>query len=718
MQYKELENGKFYEQDISYSTLMKKHIKKHSSYLQPIFEAISNSLEATSGSGDCITIRLNLSKTTYQGKFEFLSIDIMDTGKGFDDENLSRLKRLYDESKGQNNLGTGRIQFLHFFQNTDIYSVFEENGKKMKRRIILSKNFLASTLNRAVIWLGNKTEEKNADIGTVVSFYYPIDDNDKTKYAELRTQQLKEYILVHYLSRFCLKKGNLQEFKIEQYINGVHDASNDCYIKDVDIPNADYTDVVKIPYSKVSANGKDVVKSSRTEDFVVKSFQLPPSIQKKNEVKLTSKYETVDVTSGIDFSFIHNSPKIGNGYLLFLISSPYLTNRDTDLRGNLQIYSKKDYLKNRGLFTAEEEILVDDIQEKTTNSIIKQYEPIRKVKENFDNEINELAEMFSLDRNILNSVGYKAGDTDQEILKRVYEYDAGVSAKQDANIKSIIDSIDELTPGANDFNRKLNTKIKKVTELIPQYNRTELTKYITKRKVILELMQKTIDKKLTCQQKTIKKKKISNEQFLHNILFNQHSENPIDSNLWMINDDFIHYQGTSEMELRNIKIGEELFFREDLTSIELEELKAFNRDRLGNRPDILLFPKEHKCIIIELKSIDVDVSNFVSQVSGYAGLIRQYAKEKFEITTFYSYLIGENFTLNEVKRSNPFLEKAYYFDYLFCPNYPVDGGDNRRKGDMYIEVIKYSTLLERAKSRNKIFIDKLDSNKSKTKTFK
>ena len=157
----------------------------------------------------------------------------------------------------------------------------------------------------------------------------------------------------------------------------------------------------------------------------------------------------------------------------------------------------------------------------------------------------------------------------------------------------------------------------------------------------------------------------------------------------MINDDFIHFQGTSESELRDIKIGGESFFREDLSNEEKEELTSFNRDRLGNRPDILLFPKEHKCIIIELKSIDADVSKFVSQVSHYAGLIRQFSKEEYEITTFYSYLIGESFTLNEVQRANPFLKKAYYFDYLFCPSYPVSGGDKRRDGEMYIEVIKY-----------------------------
>lgn len=72
-------------------------------------------------------------------------------------------------------------------------------------------------------------------------------------------------------------------------------------------------------------------------------------------------------------------------------------------------------------------------------------------------------------------------------------------------------------------------------------------------------MQKTLDKQLDCQQKNSKGKKINHESFLHNILFSQHSDNPLDSNLWMINDDFIHYKGISESELRNIKVGSELF---------------------------------------------------------------------------------------------------------------------------------------------------------------
>ena len=696
--YKELINGAFVPQDISYPTLMKKHVKKHSSYFQPIFEAISNSLEATSGKDDIITIRINKAKTLNQEQYSFLSIDIIDTGIGFNDDNFGRLRRLYDESKGQNNFGTGRVQYLHFFNNTDIYSVFEEEGLKYKRRIVLSKNFYAT--QKSVIWSSEKeVVDIDTPIGTMVSFYYPLSDEDKEKYNELTTTELRDRILIHYLSRFCLNRDNLQQIKLEYYINSICDKDSVQVITGKDIPQPDYTDSVQVNYSKISVDGNTIIKTPNTEEFIINSYSLPCSIQKRNEVKLTSKNETVEV-SGIDFSIIKDSPKINNSYLLFLISSSYLTQQDSDLRGQLAIYSKKDFLKKRNLFSGEEQILTDDIEEKVTSSITTHYKSISKVKESFESQIDELAEMFSLDRTVLNEVGYKAGDSDQSILKKVYEYNADISAKHDAGIKSVMDSLKELTPSSKDFKKKLNEKVKKVTELVPQINRTELVRYISKRKVILDLMQKTLDKQLDCQQKNSKGKKINHESFLHNILFSQHSDDPLDSNLWMINDDFIHYKGISESELRNIKVENELFFREDLTKEELEELTAYNRDKLGNRPDILLFPKEHKCIIIELKSMDADVSKFVSQVSQYAGLIRQYAKDRFEITTFYAYLIGESFTLNEVKRANPFFKKAYYFDYLFCPNYPVDGGENRRDGEMYIEVIKYSTLLERAVFRN------------------
>lgn len=50
------------------------------------------------------------------------------------------------------------------------------------------------------------------------------------------------------------------------------------------------------------------------------------------------------------FQLIKDSPKINNSYLLFLISSSYLTQQDSDLRGQLAIHSRKDFLKKKKPF--------------------------------------------------------------------------------------------------------------------------------------------------------------------------------------------------------------------------------------------------------------------------------------------------------------------------------------------------------------------------------
>lgn len=53
--------GEFIRQTVSYESLMKRRVKKHPSFFQPIFEAVSNALEATNGKDDEIIIRLRVS---------------------------------------------------------------------------------------------------------------------------------------------------------------------------------------------------------------------------------------------------------------------------------------------------------------------------------------------------------------------------------------------------------------------------------------------------------------------------------------------------------------------------------------------------------------------------------------------------------------------------------------------------------------------------------
>ena len=703
--YEILKNGHFVKQDIAYKSLMKRHIKKHTSYLQPIFEAISNALEATSGSKDTITIRLKFSKMLMKDILEFNSIEISDTGIGFNEENLKRLRSIYDESKSFNNLGTGRIQYLHFFDKTDIYSTYQENGVLKKRRIVLSANFWDK--ENAVIWEGDPIVTSDEQTGTNISFYFPLYEEDKIRYTELSTSELYDKIFLRYLSRFCLNKKNLQKIKIQRYINDIHDEVNDKEITGDKIPSSDYEDSFTLKYQSYDKDKKTFVDHKRTETFNIRSYLLDPKIQKKNDVKLTSKNETVDIC-GMDFSFMDNSSKIDKRYMLCLISSDFITNQDSDLRGKLRILSKNEFLKKNDIFEMEKEhIFIDNIQNEVVNKIVAKYPQIKKVKEDLDKNINELIELFALDRSIVEKIGYTLGEDTATFLRRYKDYNAELSSKKEAKIKSVIDSLKHLNPSDGNFREHFKTKVNEVSKLIPHKNRADIVNYISARKSAISILNFILKKQMEIQNLQVVGKRKNNERLIHDLLFKQHTDNTLDSNLWILNEDFIHYKGISECELRNAKINGELFLREDLTEEEVNKLKAYNRDQLGKRTDVLLFPEEHKCIIVELKSTDADVGKYLNQVIDYAGLIRQYAKDKFEITNFYAYLIGESFDFDAIINANPNFIEPPYSDYVYIPDQKINGGKKREKGTMYFEVLKYSTLLQKAALRNSVFFNKL-----------
>jgi type I site-specific restriction endonuclease len=149
-------------------------------------------------------------------------------------------------------------------------------------------------------------------------------------------------------------------------------------------------------------------------------------------------------------------------------------------------------------------------------------------------------------------------------------------------------------------------------------------------------------------------------------------------------------------------------FKNEFTQAEEEYLKSLGENREIKKPDILLFPEEGKCIIIEFKNPNVNVGEHLNQLNRYASLIRNFSHEEFQIDTFYGYFIGEGIIARDVRAFDGDFKESYHFDYLFRPSKTIPGED-RSDGSLYTEVIKYTTLLARAKRRNKIFIEKLTS---------
>jgi hypothetical protein len=121
---------------------------------------------------------------------------------------------------------------------------------------------------------------------------------------------------------------------------------------------------------------------------------------------------------------------------------------------------------------------------------------------------------------------------------------------------------------------------------------------------------------------------------------------------------------------------------------------------------------EGKCVIIEFKAPDVDVSKHLTQINNYATLIANYTKDKYKMKTFYGYLIGEAIEPMDVLGTGTGnWEKPPHFDYMFRPSQNVYNDKGSTVASIYTEVIKYSTLLARAKRRNEIFIKKLEGAK-------
>ncbi len=691
-------------------------IKKSDVLLQPIFEAFTNSLDSikdlknkynTTHKGS-ITINLYFNKDIFEQK-EFEKIEIIDTGIGFDDIGFNRLVDLNDESKGRFNKGTGRVQFLHAFDITKISSIYRDikssTGFK-QRKLTLSKSTTFEKHNAFIRKeAGNESEVDTKESNTTIIFETVLDKKDKPYFDSLSSEEMKKDIILKYMIIFCENRDNLPQIKINTLIVGEH--TEELEIISGDIPSIDQQKPIDINYSKL--NQTKIEKTVKKETFLLKAFKIDKNKLDKNALKLTSKGE---IAKDIELNSLLPEEQIDGNRYLFLLSGEYINSKDSDTRGDIQIPKLSDFKKGESssLFD-EEEILLDDIKNETNDVIVEIYNEIKeKIKEKEEN-LKELEEMFLLNPETINSLKgkIKINDSDIQVLTKIYEADAKTKAEGDAKIKHQVEKLNELNTADNsNYNEELLKQVNDFVRTIPLQNRTALTQYVARRKLILDMFGKILDKQLDIQASTNRK---IDEKLLHNLIFQQSSNNPEDSDLWLINEDFIYFKGVSEAKLKDIKIDGELVFNQAFEKEEADYLLSFGENRKIKTPDILLFPEESKCIIIELKCPSVPVRVHLGQIDFYAGLIRNFTNDSFNIDTFYGYLIGDKFDPRDIRLTDPRFVQSYHLDYMFRPSSPIAGdvfpNINRSDGSIYTEIIKYSTLLKRAKMRNKIFINKI-----------
>lgn len=673
-------------------------VGKNSNPLQPFYEAFTNSLEAisqlhTDPALEEIKLQIHYDASLFDTKV-MGKIVIGDTGIGFNDEEFRRFLTFQDTRKGYNNRGSGRIQLIHFFSLVQYDSIFLE-GEEFKGRKFHLSQAAPFLKQNAIAYLDYYGEAAVKERRTKLTLSGLLFEKDKVSY-NMTIENYKEVILDRYIQYFCAHRDKLPKIIIEAYKGDEFESS--VQITTEDIPSVDSENDFPLSYQTYS-NGHYAQKD-KEETFKIQAFKIPKSKLAKNVMTLTSKGEIVDDKDfRLNLNALGSEDHLDNNRFLFLIASPYINNSDGDLRGQLRIPRRKE---EPSIFD-QEFIFLDDIESKANDTIVNMYSGLAQKAEEKVKRISELKDMFLLNENYLSNLNISINDSEEKILEKVYVQESKLAAKKDAELKKKFDELINLNPTSANYDSELNLLATNLAKEIPHQNRAALTHYVARRRLVLELFGKVLNRQLSMQQQG----RNEDERILHTMLFTQRTNAAEQSDLWILNEDFVLFQGVSEAELRNVTIGGQKIFKETLTEAEEKFVNANSEKRLNKRPDVLLFPAEEKCIILEFKTPGTNMADHIAEINYYASLILNLTKPEFPFKTFYGYLIGETLEPLDLQFNDADFINAEHFNFSFRPSKRILGAFKDYHGSLYTEVIKYSTLLERASKRNEILISKL-----------
>lgn len=686
-------------------------IKKSKYPLAPVYEATTNSLEAIAqkqyGRDEERVIEVKFYFSGLVDEIKNLQrIDIYDNGIGFNDENYERFRTLLDNSKGYNNRGSGRIQYLHRVDRVEVESFFEKEGRIYKRDFSCDNQDYITNHNCEI-------SGESTHTGTTISLIgFNFSEEEQAFFDELKIQDIKNDIKKKFLLRFHLGKEKedltVPTIKISFLKN--EDEVGTETISAEDIPSPQEHGDIDISYVKVKDQKADEIEwvavPEKKETLHWAHFKLPEAELEENGVYLCSKDVPVE---DLPFKEVKKKESVdGNRYITcvyggILDNEEYVSHSVDSFTFPDQKETEKA-LKQDLFFDPEKEFLFsDDIKREVNKVISRVYGDVFKLREEKDEQINAIAKAHGIPTEIAQTANIQLTDDEQKITDKIYRKQAEHQSRENQKIKKLYESLDELNPTAENYQAELTKRTSELLELIPQRNQEELSRYVIRREMVTHILRLILDNALSDQnQKGANKSRKDNEGLIHDLIFKRKSKDTGELNdLWILNEEYIHFDGCSELPLNQIEYseGKKLLPEPD------ETLEKHGVNRTLRRPDIFLYPDEGKCVLIELKAPDVDLTDHLNQLFKYCKMIANFATPK--IDKFYCYLIGENISQIDIPDE---YNKTVYDDWVkvYSPINSVEmGKEDIRIGSIYTEVIKLSSIYTRAHRRNKSFADKL-----------
>ena len=701
----------------------------------PIKEAFTNSLDAIVQRQDTgvsfipqIVLSMNFSsekdlvdKTRI--KYNLLSVSICDNGLGFVSKNHERFKDLGEKSKGLNNRGTGKIQIFCRFRQIDIESVYYEDDKWERLNATWKKN---GEYSDNIINISNETDTKTC---ITMSGLLNEKENDYfAKYVE-SIDNLKRDVLKHFLLRMWLgSKSDNQSIKIEVRVDN-QEKSVFIFNKDT-IPSPDKEDKIKIKTEQ--ADIKHITSKKIRIDWLpvdpvyelsFHRFKLAASDINQNGVYLCSKNIVVEP---FNFTAVKKDSEFEGYRYISCVSGELLNNSDSvnQMVEGFNFPSKKQTEKEireetGSLFNTENKyVFWDEIKEKIDQSLEKNYSDIQGLKENREKNILKIAARYGISPDIVEDADIEFNDSEEKIVEKLFQIQACKFAKENIEIRQTYEELEnlelqKLDPTSKDYKDKFRDVSQRLLQQIPQQNKDELTRYIIRRDMVVKLLGLALKNELAIQKKWKEAKaqgidiKRQKEAIFHDLIFRRKMKG-VPNDLWILNEEFVHFDGYSDIELENLVVNGEKLLQDNVDIYEALKSVGIEKDTyLRQRPDIFLFPEEGKCILIEFKAPDVDLSEHTNQISRYATLIANYSRKPRQFTQFFGFLIGEEIDLVNLDRS--LWKKVPFGNYRIYPNKEILslGEVEETIANIYQEIVPFSEIAKRAKIRNRSFAEKL-----------
>ena len=653
--------------------------------LLPVYEAVINSIhsiESRKPENPCIQIRLHrdqrLELQELHGNYlpDIRDITISDNGVGFTDSNLASFNTLDSRAKeASGGKGIGRIYWLKAFELARIESIYDDNGKRL-RRIFEFRPTISGVENRQC-----EEVESDTPIETTVSLI-----GFKAGYRQATPKSgngIAKKIIEHCLELFALGGDSLPKILLQ------------------DEQEPDVIDLAELYRTEFRA--AEQVRRFNINDIQFEILDVlvrRPATPKHTIYLCGHKRAVTEINIANKLSVLQGEYlEIGNERLAYYgyVSSSYLdANVNVDRMGYDIPKHGEIPLNGQQIFWGD---LVDSVFIQVEEYLRPYIEEMQRKSFHRVSEFARLTEpryavLLSKRREAISSIPCNLNETqlDAELHKILHEWKLEV--RQSANSQL---SQQEVFGDSGE-----HETVSRILADLQEVSKSELAEYVVYRATIISFFERLLGSEALGR--------FPAEEDLHKLIFPLRETNQSvdydDHNLWILDERLAyHHFLASDVSFR----------KQSQSPIAIDS---------SDRPDIIIYDRPFaytpgeldigSVVIVEFKRPErnnySEESSPIAQVLRYVKQIRSGQMRRPdgsliehlpESTPIYCYIIATmTDKLREDAKSRGFTEtpdRQGYFDFN-------SNGEYRA----YIELVSYRKILTDAKMRNKVFFDKLD----------